>query len=79
MHNFLKSAFASVCLRLEGFNFFYIPVPRELVIRRGGAEEVCGKRSSFCNSKCSRVFSQVARHKNILSVNFVTQLVFVEV
>jgi hypothetical protein len=75
MLEFFKSAFASVCLRLEGFNFFCIPVPRHIeemsfrVVPLRPARQTSGKRSS-CGSKSSRVFSQVARHKNILSVQY---------
>jgi hypothetical protein len=74
VHNFLTSAFASVCLRLEGFNLFYISVPRRIqdmafhVVPLTLAAEISGKRSSCCDIKSNRVFSQVARHKNILSV-----------
>jgi hypothetical protein len=61
MLQLFKSAFASVCLSLKGFNLFYIPVPEEVgnylfrIVPLGEVQQVSGKRSS-CGSKSSRVF-----------------------
>jgi hypothetical protein len=76
VHNFLTSAFASVCLRLEGFNLFYISVPRHLESSSFRVEplrlprQISGNRSSSCDIKSNTVFSQEARYKYILSVIF---------
>jgi hypothetical protein len=55
--DFLNSAFASVCLRLEGFILFCIPVPRQLEplamlrLGHGLGGRTTGKRYSFLIAK----------------------------